>query len=195
MPESGKTREEAIREGADNGTAAWLAQQAGVQCVSPEPKRAEEIESLKTDYGYSEDKIMAYYLGRQMGQWFRYDHEKGKTLEEYVEDVVGSYKKAYPWQNEYTTESVTQLVEAVTGKRLAEGTPEDYAKIADPSMNKISSDCSHIRDLSIFRAVRRAWDQGKDVFCVYGSGHAIVMEPALRKLIGGVADSEGEQNE
>jgi hypothetical protein len=184
LPAKGETREEAIIDGADSGLTAWLAKGEGIKFISPEPNLTEEVERLKTDYGYSEVEIMTYYIGRQMSQWVRYDHSKGLSLNDYIEKTLRRYQETYSWNTDFSLDDARKIVEEVIEKRLEEGAKEDFQKIDDPSKNPVSSACSQIRDESIFSAVEKAWSGGKDVFCVYGSGHAIVMEPALRELIG-----------
>ncbi len=56
-------------------------------------------------------------------------------------------------------------------------------KMSNPSLNPVSSESSLIRDEHIVLEIKKNWDQGKSLFVIYGSGHAIVQEPALRKLL------------
>lgn len=54
--------------------------------------------------------------------------------------------------------------------------------LSDPYSNPVSASSSVFRDVSIFAAIQKYWAQGKDIFIVYGSGHAIVLEKALQNL-------------
>ena len=37
-------------------------------------------------------------------------------------------------------------------------------------------------DISLYESIQTAWFKGKDIFSLYGSGHAIILEKALSQL-------------
>ncbi len=49
-------------------------------------------------------------------------------------------------------------------------------------INAIHNRSNQIRDERIVRVIQEQIHAGKDVFCVYGDGHAYTLEPALREL-------------
>lgn len=176
------TDEEAISRGADSGYTRWLANRAGIESVCPEPDMSQEIQEL-VGLGFGEDEVMTYYVGRQLAQWRRYDYRTDPDLNDYMARTVRRYMSARKWSKEFTVDEVRGLIEAYLDGNTIELAPRDlFSRIADPSENPVSSASSMVRNRSIFTELERQWASGKDVFCVYGSGHAIVLEPALRKL-------------
>ena len=178
-----ETDEEAIRKGADIGYSRWLGERAGIECVSPEPDSFQELEELLR-LGYSEDEVMTYYVGRQVAQWRRYDYRTDPDLNDYIARTVRRYEVTGKWSKEFTVEGVRGLIESRLDGNTIELAPRNlFSRIADPSEDPVSGASSLIRDRSIFEKLQSSWADGKDVFCAYGSGHAIVLEPALRKLL------------
>jgi len=175
------SEEDAIVQGADSGYTRWLAEKNGIEAVSPEPDRQAEIDEL-VESGISEDDIIIYYISRQLAQWHRYDKVTDPDIKAYTEKCI-SYTVRLKWSKDYNLGEYRKVFQAtyaedplVAGRRL-------LSDVSDPSINPVSSASSDIRDRSIFKAVSEARKAGKDVFTVYGSGHAIVMEHALRELI------------
>ena len=50
-------------------------------------------------------------------------------------------------------------------------------------INKIARAQSDLRDVNITTEIVRYWNEGKSIFAVFGLGHLIIQEPALRKLL------------
>jgi hypothetical protein len=172
--------QEAIRRGADSGYIRWLAERDGIPAESPEPDRQAEIDQLVAS-GISEDDLIIYYVGRQLAQWHRYDKVDAPDITVYIARTL-SYINKLTWSKPYDVDSFIDLFIAKYGVSPADVSLKLLSDISDPSVNPISSTCSAIRDRSIFTAIYNAHQSGTDIFAVFGSGHAIVMEPALKKL-------------
>lgn len=50
-------------------------------------------------------------------------------------------------------------------------------------INKVSRTCSTFRNIHVTMEIEKLWNQGKNIFIVFGAGHLILQEPALRKLL------------
>lgn len=180
-----KTKEEAIKKGADNGLTVWLAQKHSIDYLSPEPNRADEIKKLK-DKGFTDEELVIYYIGRSLAQWLRIDRANWPRLDEYISSNL-SFINKNGLQTKYTNKEVRKMIEnQIKIKNLELVTRDQIYQIATPGVNDVASSCFEIRNKNIFNVITQNFKQGKDIFCVYGSGHAIVLEPALKELINGV---------
>jgi hypothetical protein len=50
-------------------------------------------------------------------------------------------------------------------------------------INEIARKTSDVRDENILNEIVKYWSEGKSVFVVFGSGHLIIQEPALREIL------------
>ena len=50
-------------------------------------------------------------------------------------------------------------------------------------VNKIAQEISDIREVKVINGIEELWKKGKSLFIVFGHGHLIIQEPALRKLV------------
>jgi len=65
---------------------------------------------------------------------------------------------------------------------------ENKVKFIDPNrtdtkLNELIKTYSNERDLKIVAEIKKYWYEGKNIFAVFGSGHLIIQQPALEKLI------------
>lgn len=178
---SGKTKEQAIFSDAESGQICWLAQGADIPITSPEPDRKEEIDYLH-EKGFSYEQIITYYFSRQMLQWINYDHENQPDWRVYA-DRVQLYKAVHDWGGlDLSLESMLAIYKEQLGKEFSIDDKQTLYNLSDPTQNPVSSASGLLRDKKLYSAIEDKWQSGYDVFVVYGSGHAIVLEPALEKL-------------
>lgn len=181
------TRESALAKHSESGLAAWLAHQAGIQAESGEPSRVEEIESLKKQF--SEGEIMVYYFGRQMHQWLTQDKNQNPDWDRYAENTIDRYNSLNCWDEKLNLQKVLRWLKEETGKEFDPADKQTLYAISDPSQSIVSSASGTFRDEHLFKKIKSLWKDGNDLFIVYGSGHAIVLEPALEKLVKGKVGS------
>jgi hypothetical protein len=184
-----ETAEQAILEGSDPGYTAWLAHEAEVELVSPEPDRTEEINAVRA-MGFSLNEIIVYYFARQMNQWVTRDHLSNPGWEAYATRLLENYQAVHDWDGEtLELDLVLKQYEQVAGKPFDIEDKLGLNKLSDPSYNPVSDASGRFRDGVILDAVKAKWAEGYDIFAVFGSGHAIVLEPVLKSL---TPDSDGE---
>ena len=180
------SKEEMIAKHGESGYAVWLAKQKGVDFESPEPDRVKEIEFLKSK-GHTEESIMTYYIGRQMHQWARQDKDLEPDWQKYAKYTVEKYNSLGCWSHELSLEKVLEWFKQSQGAELDVGDIKQLYDVSDPSQNPVSADSGGYRDVALKDAIEDNVKKGKDVFVVYGSGHAIRLEPALNHAF----DKEG----
>lgn len=176
-----ETRFSALAKYSESGLAAWLAEQSGVQYVSGEPQTISEIEHLKKSFNISE--IVTYYFARQMLQWLTQDSAMEPDWRKYAISILSKYESLGCWENvNLELKVVLDWFKIVNDKEFDSRDRQTLYNLSDPSQSKISSASGAFRDEHLFQKIKAKWQAGYDVFAVYGSGHAIVLEPALRKL-------------
>lgn len=175
----GISMEDAIRTDGDPGYMCWLAAQAGIECISPEPDRKAEIDALIPEFGV--DKTLLYYFARVVDQWIRSDHKTYPDLDKFITTFVHRYENYLPEEYKLNEKKLYEIFEQETGKTFSKSEGKVLNELSDPTKNPVSSRCTELRDEMIFSSIKRHLEK-ENVFVVFGSGHAITMEPALREL-------------
>lgn len=190
-----------VRAGGEVALADRMARQAGIEIASPEPDGKEEFDQLCREF--PSDEVFYWYVARQAVQWEREEavpssdqsneqSERRERVQDKFQDLVGKLEDTlgHPPSFRETLGSFEVLSE--THRRLFEseldwndiGHFEAHANPLDDNsvMNTIHNRSNQIRDEHIAQVIQEQIWAGKDVFCVYGDGHAYTLEPALREL-------------
>jgi hypothetical protein len=175
------SRETAITEHGEIGLAMWRAQDAGITTVSGEPDRASELANLKQQF--SESEIMTYYFARQMHQWHRADYVTSPDWQSYAQHMLTMYLTVPGWTEKPSLDVIVQNYERTAGKPFEPHDTEAFYALSDPSQNPVSAASGTYRDETLLARIVTEWQADKNIFVVYGSGHAIVLEPALKELV------------
>jgi hypothetical protein len=51
------------------------------------------------------------------------------------------------------------------------------------SINLVLREMSLVRDRYIVKQINKYWQEGKNIFIVYGASHAVMQEPAIRYML------------
>ncbi len=179
VPRDEETQEAAIREASESGLFNLLAKRSNVEVTSPEPNRKEEINVLVEKYG--RDETIYYYFIRMVAQWQR--TQPTESLYKYMEARSRWLQDLTGWADyDFSMEHMDTLYLERHGSHLDPAVTipaSDYS----PSGNPVSETSSSYRDVHIVGEILRLWDEGKSIFVVYGSGHLIVQERALKELL------------
>lgn len=163
-----------------------LAADNGVEFESPEPAFQVEIEALRAQ-GFSRKDIFLFNVYRMIDQHERksgelsteiieklikeeaaYFEKKGDWPAGELRAIVANLKDAFPLSEDFYYERVTPIP--------SEGRPWEVT-------NEISKASSLIRDRRIFDRLKEGLKTHNRLFIVYGSAHAVKLEPALRALL------------
>ncbi len=171
----------------ENMYALKRASESGIDFESPEPTLSSQTTFLIRE-GFSKRDIILHYVTRQLEQYYRTD-----------EDAFASRKDEFIDKTLFEVEARSGIPpEEFAG--LAVGVREDISKTVETSMkervdpmpregridtvgNEISSVLTHYRDTYILTRVIEALKKHDRIMVVYGSGHAVTLEPALRALM------------
>lgn len=176
-------KELAIEKYSEPGLLTWLANNDNIQLISPEPDDDAEVNYLFSQQ-FSVDEIMTYYFGRQMHQWLRADRQHQPEWKAYANHHISSYAKLESLRKyNLDLEKVLEMYHATTGINFSDRDDGQLYKVSAPTTNSVSAASGDYRNISLFKAIGQHWANGEDTFTLFGSGHAIVLEPALKRLL------------
>lgn len=173
------SEEEAKRHG-EPSFSTYLASKEGVEVVSPEPDWEEESNRIAEKFG--KEKTMYYHFARRVTHWHKLAEKPG--FESYLSDYLARYDNKLGWQD--FDFSIQHMIDVHNNKHDHEFDKKNYRcfyKDSNPFDNEISRESSLIRNIYMTWEIKRYWDEGKNIFIVYGSGHALTLEPALEELL------------
>lgn len=184
-------QDEVIEKMGESGFLAKLAVERGIKWHSPEPKD-EDLYAYLISNGFSKDYIFAWEVFHILPQYNRLLKRNG--FQEYVQPFIDRFKKSTNWENfDYSYERAVKIGEDILVKKIdVENSPGalDYIdpipwkeKVAGQTiLNKISQSSSLFRDRKIVSDIADTLRTHDKIFILYGSSHAVVQEPALKKI-------------
>jgi hypothetical protein len=174
---------EAIRRGSEGAFITYLAHQEGVSVASPDLSPSELMARLPE---FSREEFL-------LSEFISYADHLKRRLHRKVE-VVPQIQRWCDWQKQQKTwgdmdltpEYILNLYERILGKSFDE--EENFNAIHNPNstgtrINEVARAASDLRDINVVSEIKRYWDEGKSILVVFGSGHLIIEEPALRELL------------
>ncbi len=174
---------EAIKHGGEGGFATYLASQEGVTVACPDLGPSELMASLseftKEEFLLGEFISYADHIKRRL-------HRKLEVLPR-IQVWCDWEKQQNIWEGvDITPENILKIYERILGRPFSE--EENFNAIHDPNntgtrINELARAASDLRDMNVVSEIERYWNEGKSIFVVFGSGHLIIEEPALRELL------------
>ncbi|HSX33592.1 MAG TPA: hypothetical protein VLF91_04620 [Candidatus Saccharimonadales bacterium] len=178
-------RAAAIVQGGEAQFLVYLARRDGVAVVSPEPDRLAEANELAKEFG--RENVMFFYVMRQLSWWHRLKEQPNLTAE--TTSMLQLMQGLYKWNDvDFSVEGVEAAHAKLFGKPLPWADRRWAYRITTPVYkdyvtNQLSRRSGELRDRHIFEEIMRYWRQGKSPFLVFGSAHAIQLEPALQAAL------------
>ncbi len=180
---------ETIEQGGEPLFAVRLALEKGIECNSPEPSDEFVHEQLIAK-GYTPDEIFAYELFRVLPQYYR--RGNGDSFREYAQPFLDRFKRSTEWRGyDYSYENALRIGEAIVGHPVDVESDEMVSEYVDPipraditetALNRVGRVTSHIRDCFAVEDIARELHTHDNIFIIFGHSHAVMHEPALRKL-------------
>ncbi len=177
------SKKEALQQNGESGLVVWLAAQSGIPTEWPEPDQVNQVTYLKKQ-GYDDASIMSYYFARQMLQWITRDYLTADDWRAYAESCIRNYESLGCWEETLTLEKALEWFKRVSEKDFDIKDGKAMYRLSDPSQSKISAASGQCRDERLLEVISSNWNNGTDIFVVYGSGHAIALEPVVQELTG-----------
>lgn len=177
--------EEAKTQG-ENFYTLKLAIDAGAEFESPELTRAEEVSQLeKSDFSHQD--IFNFYFARSVYGYQRQAKDPSKKdCLEYISRFMKRLRKESGWSDEefdtFEQRAIENLdVENHTYQEL--GDPIPWHGTEQHIENDISRRLSLLRNEYGIERISEGLKKHNRIFVVYGSAHAVQLEPALKQLL------------
>lgn len=176
-------QEKAIRRDSEAGLATLLGHEAGIPVDCPDIRDSDFAELLPDQ---PKDHALLFWFLSFADHWKRLPDPK-PDFDEYTSSWLEIQKKRKMWEGMDTSpERMRQLYKEIIGKELSQD--DNFNDLVNPNKteaatNKIARAQSDMRDFKIASEIERYWNEGKSIFVVFGSGHLIIEEPALRKSL------------
>jgi hypothetical protein len=175
-----KTKNEAILKYGEVGLLAFLSAKEKIEYKSPEPDWISEVRRLQTIF--TKDEIMYFDFARTVAQWNRL--KRKPDFDKYVQRYMKRNKEQLKWDNfDFSTKHFIDIHDRMYDHKFDKNDYECFHQYSSPYYNPIAKSSNVTRDTFILKSIIKLWEGGNNIFIVYGSGHAIVLEPALKKLL------------
>lgn len=174
-----KDQDTALSSWGESGLLAYLASKEGVKLATPEPDRKKEVLVVAQKVG--RDEAMYYFFARILRQWQRTNTTQ--PFEEYIENYLANYQRLFQGEDyDFSFEHMIRLYETKHGKSFEAATAA-VREDATPGYGPGATASSEYRNIHMVKEILRLWSEDKSIFIVYGSGHLIVQEEALKELL------------
>jgi 1,2-phenylacetyl-CoA epoxidase PaaB subunit len=180
-----KSEKEAIIKGGEMSFITFLADQKKVSSVCFEPTRGEVFDELVKKY--SKEKIFYQRIAQVILQWNTLIERP--SFEEYIKYFLQKDKDQSNWADfDFSLDNLKKIHTDLFTTEFNESDRDFFYKIVDPTqkntiINEISRDEDIVRDTIVVKGIIKEWQNRKSIFIVYGSGHAVIQERALRNLL------------
>ena len=186
------SEEEAILEAGEPGFALKLAVDKNIDVMSPEPRFSDELESLE-EQGFSRDEIFAYYFYRMIPQWHR--QEDKSDVREYLASTVKALKQSTGWEDyDFSFDHAIEIGKKLWGEDMSledenffddrvDPIPWEEKRDSQDAVNLVARASSRYRDQYMVQQIGEVLKAHKRPFVVFGGSHAVMQEPAIRKLM------------
>ncbi len=187
---AGMSDEEAIKKSGENFFTAKLALERRIEVLSPEPDDASAIQYLERQ-SLSREAIFSQQMASLITQYARTQTKPG--FETYISPSLQRMSTQFGWKSfDFSLDHFRAIHEDVFNTPFDLAKTQLYQEACDPvpwegktygQTNRVAATWGEFRDRYIVDAIQDFLEQYKKLFIVYGASHAVIQEPALRKLM------------
>ncbi|MCL5410384.1 MAG: hypothetical protein M1324_00830 [Patescibacteria group bacterium] len=176
------TEVEAILQGGEIDFIAYHCNQKNIPISCFEPDRGSEMNFLLKQF--SKERIEYYYFARNVSQWHRLTQKP--DINPYLLSFLQRDKKVSGWDDfVFSIDHMKEIHRQFFGTELNFGDAEFFKKIENPTrednpFKDLVRASGSYRDQTVVKNIKNVWDQDKDLFVIYGRGHALNHERLLR---------------
>jgi hypothetical protein len=177
--------EKSIRRYGERGTGAYLASQNKSLLVFGEPGAKKVVAHLLKKY--SKEEVLLFFESIAINFWYKNKSEK--SLQEFLSSHTDKYRRLLNWPDLIiSTDLIKDIYKKIFNQELDINDEKIFSRITSPvgtgsRINELSRSQSMYRNEYILNQIEKYWDEGYDIFIIYGAGHAVMQEPAIRSLI------------
>lgn len=175
--------EKAIVNGSEGSFITLLAHRVGISVACPDISDDELMEHFPDS---NKDEILLYWFLSWLNNFQKHADSKS-DFEKSAQMWCKNQKPRKMWKDtEISLPRLKELYKKILGKDFDEKeNPNDLVnpnKTGTP-INQVARAQSDLRDTNIAEEIVQHWNEGKNIFVVFGRGHLIIQEPALKKLL------------
>ncbi len=183
-----ESKEMAVAKDSEAGFITLLASNDGVEILCPEPDSKDERDYLLQKF--PKEYIQYYYFARFIPLWHR-KLEPKESFKDFMEGYLLRNKMNHSGKGEkydFSLEDMKMVHKSLFGSEFDESDLDFFQSIVNPMkegavINKVARECSMFRNVHIVSKIEDLWKEGKSMFVVFGAGHALIQEPALKSLL------------
>lgn len=179
------SEKKAIKIGGAASLVTFWASKAGIETLSPEPTKEIELKHLLKKF--TKEEIIYFYFIRRVSQYHRLLVKP--KFEEYLGEFLKREKKETKWKNfDFSLEHIYKIHRKIFGfdfnpKDKQFAVEQSNPTIFKSKINDVARETTITRDNWIIGEIEKFWEEGKSLFIVYGSSHAIMQEPAIKVFL------------
>ena len=181
-----ETREKAILEGGEMHFVAFLAKQANIATISPEPPEPFRFSEMLKHF--SKEEIAYYDFAMVCYQWN--NKEVKPDFDEYVSSFLKANERDSGWNDfDFAVAHLTEIHKKLFNQDFDKDDKKFFYDIINPTtelsvINKISRfEDSGFRDHYILAEIEKYWKEGNSLFVSYGCSHAVMHEQVLKNIV------------
>ena len=172
----------------ETGFTLRLAIDKNIPWHAPDPNMKEAFNYLPTQ-GFSKDEIFTWFLLQAARLYSKREHES--SFEDYAKPYVDFIKSSTDWSIfDFSPNRALQLGEQILGRPINLKTlHSEMPNLHNPIPSKdrtligvIDAAWTDYRDQKIVTDIATELEDNDRIFLTYGASHAVMEEPALRKL-------------
>ncbi len=173
----------AIISGSEGNFITLLAHRAGIPAACPDISEEELMERLSD---FNKDEVLLCRFLSWLNNFQKHTDPK-PNFEKSAQMWCKNQKQKRIWKDvDISLPRLKELYKNILGKDFNEN--ENQNDLVNPNktgtpINKVARIQSDLRDFNIVSEIGRHWKEEKNIFVVFGRGHLIIQEPALRKLL------------
>lgn len=178
------TNEElAIEENSEGGFITYISHESKTKIASPD---LSQIDVLLRFPEINKDELLLYFFMSHADSYHRVSDPK-PDFNIFFEKWARYQRTREVWLGlDISLESLKESYKRVMNKEFNENDSQnDYINPnkSGTRINELARKISDARDENILNEIEKYWNEGKSIFVVFGSGHLIIQEPALRELL------------
>lgn len=177
--------EECVKRYGERGAGAYMADKDKALLVFGEPKMEDVVLYLLKKY--SKEEIVLFFECVALNFW--HNNKTGKSIEEFLASHTEKYRILLNWPDlVISTQFIQEIYKRVTNQELHMQDGKVFGEITSPTVtgsriNELSRSQSLYRNEYLLDQIEKYWNEGYNLFIVYGAGHAVMQEPVLRDFV------------
>lgn len=182
------TLKEFIVERGEVGAGTYLADESGSLLVFGEPEEGEIVNYL-LNKKFSKEEILLFFESIAIKFWHTNKSKINKSMQEFLSNHTSKYRKLLNWPDLIiSVDLINSIYKNIFNQELNIDDEKIFSQITNPAVitsriNELSRSQSRYRNECILDKIEKYWLEGYNIFIIYGAGHSVMQEKAIRSLV------------